>query len=84
MKTLSTILDEVFPDSSLSEEQKVLTLLLKESSVEEDALIGTMLLLKDNQKLMDEMILYIWYENPSPKQINDRLITMVQRESATA
>lgn len=65
--------------SRLSKEQKTLLLLLKRSSVEEDALIGTFLLLKDKPELMDEMIIYIWDNNPTPRQINDLLIEMMTR-----
>ena len=60
MKNLSTD-SEVKMDSvisRLSKEQKTLLLLLKKSNVGEDALIGTFLLLKDNQELMEEMILF--------------------------
>lgn len=67
--------------SRLSKEQKALLLLLKKSNVGEDALIGTFLLLKDNQKLMDEMILFIWDNKPSPKEINDLLIKMMSENT---
>ena len=63
--------------SRLSKEQKTLLLLLKKSNVGEDALIGTFLLLKDNQELMEEMILFIWDNKPSPEEINDLLIKMM-------
>ena len=73
-------LDEVFQNlpSSLSEEQKLLLLLLKESGVEEDALVGTMLLLKDNQQEMDDMILYIWDYDPTPEQIDEHLVEIIK------
>ena len=70
--------------SNLSKEQKTLLLLLHKSNVTEDALIGTFLLLKDNQELMDEMIIYIWDNNPTPMQINDLLIEMMTQQSASA
>ena len=79
MKNLSTD-SEVKMDSvisRLSKEQKILLLLLKKSNVGEDALIGTFLLLKDNQELMEEMILFIWDNKPSPEEINDLLIKMM-------
>jgi hypothetical protein len=79
MKNLSTD-SEVKMDSvisRLSKEQKTLLLLLKKSNVGEDALIGTFLLLKDNQELMEEMILFIWDNKPSPEEINDLLIKMM-------
>ena len=80
MKTISETLEKDYPwlPSFLSEEQKVLFLLLIESKVGEDAIVGTMLLLKDNQELMEEMILYIWNNKPTPKQINDLLIQMME------
>lgn len=80
MKILSTT-SEIKMDSvisRLSKEQKALLLLLKRSNVEEDALIGTFLLLKDNQELMDEMILFIWDNKPTPEQINNLLILMME------
>ena len=79
MKILSTT-SEIKMDSvisRLSKEQKTLLLLLKKSNVGEDALIGTFLLLKDNQELMEEMILFIWDNKPSPEEINDLLIKMM-------
>jgi hypothetical protein len=79
MKNLSTD-SEIKMDSvisRLSKEQKTLLLLLKKSNVGEDALIGTFLLLKDNQELMEEMILFIWDNKPSPEEINDLLIKMM-------
>ena len=80
MKILSTT-SEIKMDSvisRLSKEQKALLLLLKMSNVGEDALIGTFLLLKDNQDLMDEMILFIWDNKPTPEQINNLLIQMME------
>ena len=81
MKNSSDTFDKDYPwiPSYLSMEQKVLLLLLRKSSVEEDALIGTFLLLKDKPELMDEMIIYIWDNNPTPRQINDLLIEMMTR-----
>ena len=80
MKILSTT-SEIKMDSvisRLSKEQKALLLLLKRSNVGENALIGTFLLLKDNQDLMDEMILFIWDNKPTPEQINNLLIQMME------
>ena len=71
--------DEAYPElpSSLSKEQKILLVLLKQSGVEEDALVGTMLLLKDSQQEMDDMILYIWDNEPTPEQIDEHLEQIV-------
>ena len=72
-------LDEEFPGlpSSLSETGKVLYLLLIDSKVEEDALVGTMLLLKDNEREMEDMVLYIWENKPTPEQIDEHLVEIV-------
>lgn len=81
MKTSSITLEEVFQGlpSYLSEEQKLLLLLLRESKVEEDALVGTFLLLKDNQQEMDEMIIYIWDNGPTPQEIDAYLVEIIKR-----
>ena len=65
--------------SKLSPEQKALLGLLADSDVKGNALAGTFLLLKDRQELMEEMILYIWDNKPTPEQINDLLIEMMER-----
>lgn len=80
MKTISETLERDYPwlPSCLSVNQKVLYLLLIESGVKEDALVGTMLLLKDNQELIDKMILFIWDNKPTPEQINNLLIQMME------
>ncbi|MBQ7690036.1 MAG: hypothetical protein IJT30_02435 [Muribaculaceae bacterium] len=52
--------------------------MLAQSKVPEDALVGTMLLLKDNQAEMDDMILYIWNNNPTPEQIDEHLVQIIE------
>ena len=81
MKELSTTSEERTNTfiSSLSPEQKALLGLLADSDVKGNALAGTFLLLKDRQKLMEEMILYIWDNKPTPEQINNLLIEMMER-----
>lgn len=73
-------LDDIYPQLSyLSDEQKVLYLLLIESGVAEDELVGTMLLLKDSEEDRGEMILYLWDERPNPQQVFDKLVEIVKR-----
>ena len=80
MKTSLMTLDDIYPQLSyLSDEQKVLYLLLIESGVAEDELVGTMLLLKDSKEDRGEMILYLWDERPNPQQVFDKLVEIVKR-----
>jgi len=62
-----------------TELQRALFELLIMQGVQEDALVGTMLLLKDSIPDQEEMILYIWYNRPSPEEINEKLIEIVMR-----
>ena len=63
--------------SLLSPLQRALLELLVKSKVEEDALVGTMLLLKDNEREMEDMLLYIWENKPTPEQIDEHLVEIV-------
>jgi hypothetical protein len=65
--------------SVLTELQRVLSDLLIMQGVQGNALIGTMLLLKDSIPDQEEMILYMWYNNPTPEEINEKLIEIVMR-----
>jgi hypothetical protein len=46
--------------------------------VEEDELVGTMLVLKDSVPEQEEMLLYLWDNKPTPQQIFDKLVAMVK------
>ena len=82
MEKTSKSLDDLYPwlpKCLSSEEQKALYLLLLESGVQGDALIGNMLLLKDTIEDMDEMILYIWDNRPTPEEIDKKMVEIVSR-----
>ena len=82
MENESKCLDDLYPNLPKclsSEEEKVLFLLLLESGVHGDALVGNMLLLKNAPKDMDEMILYIWDNHPTPEKIDEKLVEIVSR-----
>ena len=59
---------------------KLFVYLLIMSGVEEDALVGTMLLLKDSVKEQEDMLLYLWDNKPTPEQIDKKLVEMVERQ----
>lgn len=63
----------------LTELQRALSDLLIMQGVQGNALIGTMLLLKDYIPDQEEMILYLWHNNPTPEEINEKLIEIVLR-----
>ena len=63
--------------------QRVLLQLLTNSGVGEDALVGTFLLLKDSEEEMGEMCLYLYDNNPTPKEITNYLTMMVRRRAKT-
>lgn len=65
--------------SFLTELQQALSDLLIMQGVQENALIGTMLLLKDSIHDQEELLLYLWYNNPTPVEINEKLIEIVMR-----
>jgi hypothetical protein len=67
------------PKCLASDEEKLLYLLLIESGVTEDALIGNMLLLKDTEEDMREMILFIWDNRPIPEEIDKKLVEIIMR-----
>lgn len=56
----------------LSPLQKALLELLVRQGVVEDALVGTMLLLKESIPMQEEMLLYIWDNKPTPEQIDEQ------------
>ena len=64
---------------SLSKVQKMLLVLLTKLGVGEDALVGTMLVLKDSVPEQEEMLLYLWDNKPSPEEIDKKLVEMVLR-----
>ena len=74
-------LDEVLSvlPQSLSKVQKMLLVLLTKLGVGEDALVGTMLVLKDSVPEQEEMLLYLWDNKPSPEEIDKKLVEMVLR-----
>ncbi len=63
----------------LTELQRALSDLLIMQGVQGNALVGTMLLLKESVPDQEEMILYIWHNRPSPEEINEKLIEIVSR-----
>lgn len=82
MEKVSKSLDDLYPwlpKCLSSEEEKVLYLLLLESDVDNDALIGNMLLLKNTIEDMSEMIKYIWDNRPTPEEIDRKLVEIVSR-----
>ena len=81
MKTISTNLGKNIStkNSCLSPNQKALLQLLKICGVEENQLVGTMLLLKDSVPEQEEMILFLADNKPTPEQIDDKLISIVER-----
>ena len=42
-----------------------------------DALVGTMLILKDSVPMQEEMLLWLWDNRPSPDEIEKKLVDMV-------
>lgn len=81
MEKQSMTLDEMleFIPSYLSKTQKILFVLLVQSGVEEDALVGTMLLLKDSIEEQEEMLLYLWDNKPTPEEIDKKLVEIIER-----
>ena len=79
MKTLSTKSEkaEEKKTSLLSPLQKALLELLVRSRVGEDALVGTMLMLKDSIPDQEEMLLYLWDNRPTPEEIDKKLVEIV-------
>jgi len=65
--------------SILSELQHALCDLLIMQGVSENALVGTMLMLKDSIPDQEEMLLYLWYEKPTPEEIDKKLVEIVMR-----
>ncbi|MBR4388583.1 MAG: hypothetical protein IKT00_05330 [Prevotella sp.] len=84
MKTLSTKLEESTngKGSCLSELQNVLADMLILLGVEEDELVGTMLVLKDSVPEQEEMLLYLWDNKPNPTQIYNKLVSMVKARTS--
>ena len=64
-------------ESVLTPLQGVLADLLIMLGVEENALVGTMLLLKDSEREMADMLLYLWDNRPTPEEIDKKLVEMV-------
>lgn len=62
------------PFSRLSELQKHFLNLLAQLGVEGDALAGTFLLMKDDTVGMEEMLLWMYDNHPTPTEINESLI----------
>ena len=65
--------------SCLSELQRALVDLLIMLGVEEDARVGTMLMLKDSIPDQEEMLLYLWDNKPTPEQVHKKLVEIVLR-----
>lgn len=65
--------------SILSELQHALCDLLIMQGVSENALVGTMLMLKDSIPDQEEMLLYLLYEKPTPEEIDKKLVEIVMR-----
>lgn len=65
--------------SKLTPLQSALVELLITAGVEEDALVGNMLVLKDSVEEQEEMLLYIWNNKPTPEEINKKLVEIVER-----
>ena len=63
----------------LTKVQNDLLTLLKLSEVSIDAIIGIMIGLKNSEKLMIEMILYIADNHPNEAQINEKFVEMAMR-----
>ena len=63
--------------SVLTPLQKTLVDLLIMLGVDEDALVGTMLVLKDSVREQEEMLLYLWDNRPTPDEIDKKLVEMV-------
>ena len=80
MKTISTTSEEKksSKDSCLSDLQEALLELLMMCKVEEDELVGTMLVLKDSVPEQEEMLLYLWDNKPTPEQVIYKLELMVK------
>ena len=68
----------------LSKTQKMLYVLLAKCEVGEDALVGTMLVLKDSVEEQEEMLLYLWDNKPTPEEIDKKLVEMVLRRNSKA
>lgn len=66
--------------SGLSELQHVLITLLAKSNVEGDALIGTVLILKEYATVeeTEEWVLWLYHEKPTPEEVNEELIRFVK------
>lgn len=59
---------------NLSRTQKVFLTLLKQCGVEGDSLAGTFLLLKDDKEEMENWVVWMFYNNPTPMEIDKETI----------
>ena len=64
-------------NSVLTPLQATLVDLLIMLGVSGDALVGTMLILKDSVPMQEEMLLWLWDNRPSPDEIDKKLVDMV-------
>ena len=64
-------------NSVLTPLQATLVDLLIMLGVSGDALVGTMLILKDSVPMQEEMLLWLWDNRPSPDEIEKKLVDMV-------
>lgn len=69
--------------SNLSELQKTYIYFLEKSKIEVDGFVGAFLLLKDDIPAMEEMVLWMYEENPTPKEINQALINYCKMKNTS-
>ena len=81
MTSQSELSKKMNKTSILTQLQEALADLLISSGVEEDALVGTMLVLKNSVQEQEEMLLYIWDNKPTPDEIDKKLVDIVERRN---
>ena len=62
----------------LTELQKVLVTLLKNSKVDKDNTIGIMITLKNQEEIMKDMAIWIYENNPTEQEIMEEVFEIVK------
>ena len=65
----------------LTELQEAIIDLLRSLGCGEDAVVGTILLTKDNVEEQEELLLYLYDNRPTPTEITNYLIQMVRQRN---
>ena len=65
----------------MTELQEAIIELLRSLGHGEDAVVGTILLTKDNVEEQEELLLYLYDNRPTPKEITNYIIQMVRQRN---